>query len=58
MAEYGGPCTTPHEEPYTIHEVVLMERLRRRGIPEPSFATRKETLAWLEKWRHLVEDKE
>lgn len=44
-----------HEEPLTVEQATLLTLLQNRGIWPPSFATRAETLAWLEKNRWYVE---
>jgi hypothetical protein len=48
--------TPTNTKPFTVEEVVLMNRLRRLGKPQPSFATQREIREWLERNRHLVED--
>ena len=48
--------TPTSTKPLTVEEVVLLDRLRRRGLVQPSFATQAEVKAWLDRHRHLVED--
>lgn len=44
-------------DPFTIDELVLFNRLARIGKAPPNFSTRKERAEWLDKHRHLVEDR-
>lgn len=46
-----------HPKPITVEESVLIARLERLGIKEPPHTNRDELQAWLDKNRHLVEDK-
>lgn len=44
-----------HGEPFTIDQVVIMSRLRKLGLQQPTFATRAELEQWIDENRHRVE---